>query len=189
MKLSQVKAKTPKPYVTNGWRDDTRVVKVYKRLMRRAEVAEEEFATIKDYVLGVQRKRIKYGKLTHSDVASRGQQRLVESLAQDKSHRSNIVDKQLLVLDSTEYIKTALSLIRRYIKTNYGPALKKEFGAITNQNEGIEDYFAKAVRVSKMGDSLSKMIDIVIADIDKGHFTDKALQVSAGLIFHPGRAD
>lgn len=173
----------------SGWRDDEKVVKLRKKLRKFALESEEFFRESKQIVMEAQKERVSARRLTHRDVASRGQERLVNSIGHDKARRSRIVEIEVEALDRVQFIKNALSIARRDIKNRYGPSLKKEFGAITNQHDGIEDYFSTAVRASKEGELLIKIIDLVISDIDKGQLSDKSLQKAADLIFHPSRSD
>ena len=151
--------------------------------------ALEIFAENKATVMDIQRQRVKAPPLTHRDVASSGQKAIVESVSRDKAHRSHITEIHVAVIDQVQTMKNAISILRRDIKHRYAAALKKEYGAITNQHDGIEDHFSDVMRAIKEGDILLKIIDLVIADIDKGQLSDKDLQKTAQLLFHPGRSD
>lgn len=187
-KASSVKLSN-KTNIASTWRDDAKVVKLQKRLNTFASEALKFFADSKETVMGVQRARVQAKRLTHRDVVSRGQDRLVDTIAQDKAHRSHIVEIQIDTMDRVQYMRDALSLARRDIKSRYAAVLKKEFGAITNQHDGIEDNFARAVKAVKAGELLLKLIDMIVNDIDKSQLSDKSLQKAADLVFNAARAD
>lgn len=184
-----VGVKLTKAKISTSWRDDEKITRLRKKLRKFALEASDSFAESKRTVMDIQRARVKAKTVTHEDVSSRGQKRLVETIAQDKAHRSHIVGLQVQALDQVQYLKDALSLARRDIKARFGAQLKKEYGAITNQHDGIEDSFATAVRAVKEGELLIKIIDLIVTDIDKSQLSDKSLQKAADLIFHPSRSD
>jgi len=189
MKTKGVKLSTAKVSKGSTWREDPKVAKLKKRLTTFARESSDFFTDAKEKVFTAQRERVQSKRLTHRDVASRGQERLSNSIGHDKARRSTIVEIQIDALDRVAFMKDSLSLARRDIKGRFGGALQKEFGAITNQHDGIENHFASVVKAVKQGELLLKVIDLVVADLDKGQLSDKSLQKAADLIYHPARSD
>ena len=172
-----------------GWRNDEKVVALRKQLRKFAPESLEFCGEVREDVIKVQRLRVKAGRLLYTDVVSRGMDKLVETIAKDKAYRSRIVAQLVEVQDRLGFMQTSISLIRRHLKSRYASELRKEFGAITIQDDAIGDHFSSTVEAIKLAELVTKLADMVIVDIDKGSFADGKMKDIATLVFHPGRAD
>lgn len=189
MRIKDLPVKTKRSSRATDWREDEAVVALRKRLRTFSKDALISFAEAKERAINLQQKRIKNSKMTYEEVMSKGMRKLVEVIAHDKAHRSNLVGVLIEVQDKLQFMQDAISIVRRKIKANYAAALKKEFGAVAVQDDAIGDHFTTTVKAIKEGLLVVKIIDLVIADIDSGGYSDNRTLRTAELIFHPARAD
>jgi hypothetical protein len=171
------------------WTEDPSIVKLEGRLRKRGRELITLCGEVREELFRMQDIRIKKNKVTYEEVTSRGMKTLIEAMARDKSYRSRVVALLMEVRDRVDFLKDSLSLIRRKVRGNYGAQLKRLYGAVSAQNDAIENHFHAAMQGVKGGEAVIRMAELVVSDIDKSAFADKGLQKGAELIFHPGRAD
>lgn len=183
------KLKTSKSSPPPTWVDEDWLIKVKKKLSTKSKKLHIDCANMREKLFSWQKDRIKHNKITHADITSRGLKNFVEAVARDKALRSNIVGELLEIQDQVDYFKDTLSITRRRIRGRHGSELKRLYGAVASQNDAMEDYFIVVIRAIKDGESVQRLANLVISDIDQGAFSDNRLLESGKLIFHPGRSD
>jgi hypothetical protein len=105
-------------------------------------------------------------QLKSRTVKRRFKEQILETEIQSMSYRSRIVEMKLTCVDILFELDKYLSILKKYLKTEYAGELKKVGGTQAERDAFLDNMMSRAIINKKDLENTITYADIVIADID-----------------------
>jgi hypothetical protein len=98
---------------------------------------------------------------------------ILDAAMNDMAARSRLVELRVQTTNQIDVLGDACKAMRNSISTNFGETVKKRFTTVGDRGAFYDTMISDALEIQAEGEALIKMLDNLIADIDKSSFALK----------------
>ena len=126
-------------------------------------------------------------RLTVKDVLVRFQTRFLRAVLQNQANRSRFVEIKITCFDTHARLDQHLTKLRQYLMLTYGEQLRRAASTVEERRNVINSCLSAAVELQQEIETVIKIADMVVADIDQTGWAIRNIITAMELIQERGK--